>query len=182
MLRNRISTAILTGFICVFVVFDAPVRSQEEEIKEAETEVVEAPPSVDLRKAITTYHPDIPIDELELLVKPLTLEELQIEAGAWFILVKNKVEEITKVEIAIKRENLAIQREQEAIKALEHAQVVLTEAQEAKASATPGSPEYQEAADKVEEAKEDLKKAQKAIEEAKTTEDELKGDKLFSSV
>ena len=37
--------------------------------------------------AVTTSRPDIPVDELELLLKPLTKEELVVEADGWMGLV-----------------------------------------------------------------------------------------------
>jgi small conductance mechanosensitive channel len=51
----------------------------------------------------TTADPNIPVDQLRLLVIPLTAEELQIEAEAWRDLVKAKVAEISQSEISAKK-------------------------------------------------------------------------------
>ena len=47
----------------------------------------------------------IPTSELSLLVKPLTLEELSVDVNAWFNTLKSKVDEITKAEIELKRQD-----------------------------------------------------------------------------
>ena len=51
--------------------------------------------------ARTTADPHIPIAELELLLKPLTVDELKIEAAAWIELLRHKVEEISAAELAV---------------------------------------------------------------------------------
>ena len=64
---------------------------------------------------VTTGDPTIPTQELQLLLKPLTKDQLLIEAEAWRELVQAKAEEIAQAEIAVKRQN----REIEAAKAIE---------------------------------------------------------------
>ncbi len=66
------------------------------------------PTEVDPAAALTTQYPDIPVEELELLVRPLTLSQLENEAAAWLLLLQAKVEEISHTAIAVKRENRAI--------------------------------------------------------------------------
>ena len=51
--------------------------------------------------ALTTQHPDIPIEELELLVRPLTLAQLENEAAAWLLILQAKVQEISNTAIAV---------------------------------------------------------------------------------
>ncbi len=53
----------------------------------------------------TTADPNIPVEDLELLVKPLTQEELVIEADAWLALVKAKVAEISATKIMVRELN-----------------------------------------------------------------------------
>ncbi len=127
-------------------------------------------------KAVTIADPTIPADELKLLVKPLTLAELENEAAAWQELVKAKVQEISNSEIAIKRKNRQLEQEKEAVKSLENAQAALAAAEEAQKAATPGSPEAEEAAKKVAEAQESLTKAQEALAAATETRESLEGD------
>lgn len=72
-----------------------PVRSQEVRYSEVAAQTPKA--------TITNQDPKINIEELELLTKPLTKEELENEAAAWLLLLKAKVSEISKAEIAIRR-------------------------------------------------------------------------------
>ena len=60
--------------------------------------------------AVTTADPEIPAEELELLVKAFTKDELLVEADAWQALLREKVLEIGKAEIAVKRQNREIER------------------------------------------------------------------------
>jgi hypothetical protein len=39
---------------------------------------------------VTTVDPSIPVDELKLLVQPLTTDELFVEADAWLALLKQR--------------------------------------------------------------------------------------------
>jgi small conductance mechanosensitive channel len=54
---------------------------------------------------VTVDDPEIPVDQLELLLKPLPKEQLLIEADAWQGLVQEKSEEIAAAEIEVKRLN-----------------------------------------------------------------------------
>ncbi|NET56416.1 MAG: mechanosensitive ion channel protein, partial [Symploca sp. SIO2E6] len=175
---------LTTGIICAFTVGWSPARSQEVEVEETAVEAVEEvqevePAQGDPSAAVTTENPDIPVDELELLVKPLTLEKLENEAAGWMLLLETKALEISEAEIAVKRQNVSIKQQEEAVSQLEKAKEALQEAEEAQAKADPGTPEYEEVTKKVEEAKENLRKAQAAIEEAATIEEELKEDKAL---
>ncbi|MEM7726810.1 MAG: mechanosensitive ion channel domain-containing protein [Cyanobacteria bacterium P01_A01_bin.45] len=173
---------MLAGVICVFAACALPSRAQEANVEEAAVEKVQPTSSADPTAAISTEDPTIPVDELRLLLKPLTLAELQNESEGWLELLKEKVKQISDAEIAIKRENRIIAKEKEAANALKEAQVALKDAESAKSAASPGSPEYEEATKKVEEAKESLKKAQSAIEEAKETKKELQKDESLKEV
>ena len=59
---------------------------------------------------VTTADPDIPVDELELLLKPLTKSQLLIEAEAWQALVQAKAEQISHAEITVKRQNQELEK------------------------------------------------------------------------
>ena len=182
MLRHRNHAFALTLFVCVFTIWATPARSEDTEVKAAiKTEKVEPPIKANPKAAITTKQPDIPVDELRLLVKPLTSEELQNEAAAWQLLLKNKVKEISNAEIAVKRQNRSIGKQQEAAGALDQAKQALEEAEKAQKNAAPGSPEYEETTKKLEEAKQKLKTAQEAIQEVTETKKELKDDKTLNN-
>ncbi|GAA6617119.1 mechanosensitive ion channel domain-containing protein [Scytonema sp. NUACC26] len=179
MWRYKIRAIVLTGVVCVFVLWTAPVRSQEQEQaddKAEKVEQVQPEKPGDPKAATTTEDLNIPVDELKILVKPLTLEELRNEAAAWMLVLQKKAKEISEAEVTIKRQNQAISKQQEGADALEKAKLALEEAQKAQKGAAPDAPKYKEATKKVEEAKENLKKAQEAVEKAKTTNAELKQD------
>lgn len=53
--------------------------------------------------AVTTADPEIGVEELALLLKPLTKEELAVEADGWLALLKAKVTEISRGEIAVRK-------------------------------------------------------------------------------
>lgn len=55
-------------------------------------------------KPTTTSDVEITVDQLELLVKPLTREELAVEAAGWRDLLKEKVEESSKLQVSAKQQ------------------------------------------------------------------------------
>ncbi len=132
--------------------------------------------STPLAQSVTTDNPRIPVPELELLVTPLELSELELEAQAWQYLLKSKVQEISAAEIAIQQQNQIINRREEAATALDQAQQALAEAETNLASATPGTPEYETAAQTLEEAKERLNAAQETLDEASAAAESLRED------
>jgi small conductance mechanosensitive channel len=70
----------------------------------AEAPVMEAPEAVETSGgAVTVTNPKIPREELDLLLRPLTLQQLEVEANAWQGLVEAKAKEISRAEIAGKR-------------------------------------------------------------------------------
>ncbi len=180
MIRYRVRGIALASVVCVFAVCTSPVRAQSEKAEEPAVEKVQPAPIADPKGAITTKNVKIPVEELKLLVKPLTLAELQTESSGWQLVLKEKVQQISDAEIAIKRQNQSIGKEKEAAAALEQASSALKEAESAQSKANPGSPEYQEATKKVEEAKANLKKAQLAITEVKAAKKELQQNKGLS--
>jgi small conductance mechanosensitive channel len=73
----------------------------------AEAQSPDPPPA---EEPVTTGNPDIPVDELALLLKPLTKSQLLIEAEAWRALVQTKAEQIASAEISVKRQNQEIEK------------------------------------------------------------------------
>jgi len=63
----------------------------------------------DAEKAITTGNPEIPTDELELLLRPLTRTELETETLGWLTLLQDKISEISEAEIGAKYKRLELQ-------------------------------------------------------------------------
>jgi len=177
MLPKRVRAIFFIGVVSCFTLWGMPARSQEAEATASpQAEKIEPSPKADPKAAVTTKDPEIPVEELQLLVKPLALDELQNEAAAWQVLLKNKVKEISDAGIAIKRQNRSIKKQQEVAGSLDEAKKALEESDKALKSAAPDSAGYKEAIKKAEEAKEKLKKAQEGLKEATQTKKELKQD------
>ena len=96
----------------------------------AEEKTKQGPPP----EPVTISDPSIPVDELELLVKPLTAEELFVEADAWLGLLKAKVAEISQAEIEVKRKDKAI-KQTEVKESIDEAKEALTEIEKKEAKA-----------------------------------------------
>ena len=56
----------------------------------------------------TTKDPQIALDDLELLLEPMTKEETETEAKGWYALLRAKEREITVAELDIRRKNREI--------------------------------------------------------------------------
>jgi small conductance mechanosensitive channel len=56
----------------------------------------------------TTQDIEIPVEELKILVKPLTRKELEVEAAAWMKLLRAKAKQISAAQLAVKRTNQAM--------------------------------------------------------------------------
>ena len=63
----------------------------------------------DAAKATTTGNPDIPVDELELLLRPLTRTELETETQGWLDLLQTRISEISEAEIGAKYKRTELQ-------------------------------------------------------------------------
>jgi small conductance mechanosensitive channel len=61
-------------------------------------------------KPVTTADSAIPVEELDLILKPLTKSQLLIELEAWQALVQKKAQQISMVEIMVKRLNKEIEK------------------------------------------------------------------------
>jgi small conductance mechanosensitive channel len=74
--------------------------------------------------ATTISDPQVPVDDLELLLKPLIKSELIAEAEAWLQLLKSKVKEISAAEIQMRQKSREIDEKEAEIelqtKAKEH--------------------------------------------------------------
>lgn len=56
----------------------------------------------------TTTDPGVALDDLEIMLEPMTRSEVEIEAKAWFALLRAKVSEISMAELAVHRKNREI--------------------------------------------------------------------------
>ena len=57
---------------------------------------------------VTTKDPQIALDDLDLLLEPMTAEEIGTEAKGWFALVQAKAREISVAELDVRRKNCEI--------------------------------------------------------------------------
>jgi len=64
--------------------------------------------------AATTGNVEVPTDDLAILVKPLTADELLVEADAWLDLLRTKQEEISSARIAAKARSPEVDRSRNA--------------------------------------------------------------------
>ena len=137
-------------------------------------------------QAITIADTSVAVRELELMVKPLTQEELDIEANAWLDLLKVEVKEVSDAEIAVNRKNAELNETQKAITDLEQAGEALAEAEETTQEGSKNllTEEAQaELEKKLNKAQKRLEEAQGSVEEAileeeKTQENEELTEKL----
>ncbi len=58
-------------------------------------------PTEDQRQAETTGDAAIPVDQLKVLLRPLTKDELSVEAEQWLELLRSKIRQVTETEIEI---------------------------------------------------------------------------------
>ncbi len=85
----------------------------------------------DKYEAATIDDPLIPVDELALLVKPLTAAELEAEADAWMQLLRAKTFETSQAELAVKYKNKAIDKAEYVQEALAETQEILEDVADA---------------------------------------------------
>lgn len=120
----RIEKLLLMLVVCCFVPC-MPVFAQEGKKTEESKEVQSTQPAKDL-KPFTTIDPTIPLDQLKIMVRPLTRQELQVEADAWFKLLRNKARQIAAARLGVKKTNEAISTDddQQALESLKKAESV----------------------------------------------------------
>jgi len=75
-------------------------------------------------KPQTTSDPAIDVDDLKLLLEPMSKAELEIEANGWFGLLRAKVKEISEAELAVRHKNRELAALKEVKKAAEQAAAV----------------------------------------------------------
>ncbi|MBT9317719.1 mechanosensitive ion channel family protein, partial [Leptothoe spongobia] len=99
-----------TSLISLSAALSLPALAQGDavEAEAAPVEVVtpaaedDAAADAEPLEAITADNPEIPTDQLEILLKPLPQEQVQAEAEAWYGLLQEKAQEISDLEFDIK--------------------------------------------------------------------------------
>jgi small conductance mechanosensitive channel len=122
-------------------------------------------------EAVTTGDPAIPLDELELRLKPLTRAQLKVEADGWLQLLQAKVREISTAEIAAKYKKEELAKADDVKDAL-----ATIEKAEQEAASVPGD---QKAVEKLEQAKQEF---QQTLGDAKEAVKKSKQDKEVQQV
>ena len=152
----RSSIAVMTIWLCSLYL--ATTIAHADEKQEAE----------DKYEATTIADPQIPVDELSLLVKPLTAPELEAEADAWMQLLRAKTFETSQAELAVKHKNKVIEKAEDVQDALADTQEILEEVADASEQAreTGSAEAADDAKDLASEAKEAADATADAIEEA----------------
>ena len=116
---------------------------------------------------VTFSDPSIPVDELALLVTPLTADELFVEADAWLGLLQAKVAEISQAEIEIKRKDKEV-KQTAAKKSIDKAKEALGEVEktEARAQLEGTKAAAEDATEAAEAAKEAVETVADTVEKA----------------
>ena len=127
-------------------------------------------------KSVTNDDPKVQIDVLGHRVKPLTRCELEAEAQAWQVLLKNKVAEISNAEVAAIYKKAEQKTAEDAKAALEEARAAKDE-KEAKAASEEAKAAISEAREVKEKLKQDTtikKEIDAAKQKAAESKDDLK--------
>jgi small conductance mechanosensitive channel len=109
---------------------------------------------------VTTVNPEIPLDELGFMLKPLSLEELSTEADGWFKLLQEAENEVAAEEIAVKHQNISIEDAQAIREKLTDAKKSLDDVKDSTATAREEG-----TIDAVQATQESTKEAQQAVQE-----------------
>ena len=104
--EKKFAQLIAVAGLSLALSVEAPSASRAED---------DAPPAAADTKAaakdaepVTTKDPQIALDDLELLLAPMTKEETEAEAKGWYSLLRAKEREITVAELDVRRKNREI--------------------------------------------------------------------------
>ncbi|MHC4324544.1 MAG: mechanosensitive ion channel family protein [Planctomycetota bacterium] len=121
--------------------------------------------------ATTVSDPQVPVGDLELLLKPLTKSELIVEAEAWLQLLKSKVSQISAAEIQMREKSREIDEKEEEIE--EKIEQIEETEKQVKEEAGTSSDSIKQLEEKVEIAAEAEKEIQEKVEAIDETESEI---------
>jgi len=122
-------------------------------------------------EALTNADPTLPVDELELRLKPLTRAELKVEADGWLRLLQDKVRQISTAEIAAKYKKKEIAKADDVKDAL-------ASVEKAERAAAAGGGD-KKAAEKLEQARQEY---QRTVDEAREATNKERQDKEVQQV
>jgi small conductance mechanosensitive channel len=123
--------------------------------------------------ATTVSDPQIPVEDLELLLRPLTKDELLVEAQGWLELLKEKVRQISMAEIQMRQKSRQIDKKEDEIEQkieeIEETEKQVTEQASASEGAAEELPQktavVAEAEREIQEKVENIQKAESEIQE-----------------
>ena len=129
--------------------------------------------------AVTTANPEMPVEELALLLKAFTKDELLVEADGWLGLLREKAAQIATAEIAVKRQNRAIETAKEITEKAQEARDQLAELEEKarEAEATGEAEAMEETAEALDAARETAAEIEETVEEAAEAAKEMAATK-----
>jgi small conductance mechanosensitive channel len=136
------SATLLLAFTNAPVVLADPAPAAEA----AKPAAAPAPAPAPAPKPTTTSDPNVAIEDLKLMIEPMTKPELEVEANGWFGLLQAKVREISDAELAVRHKNREIAALKDVKKAAKEASKIATGAGE------PATDAEKEAAAKLAEA------------------------------
>jgi small conductance mechanosensitive channel len=130
-------------------------------------------------KAVTNEDAKVAVEILALRLKPLTKCELEVEAQAWVLLLKEKVEEISNAEVAAIYKKEEIEKAEDVEEALEEVKEAKQEVKEAKEEVKEAKQDAdrEQTKEAAEEAKEAAAEVKEALKESKQAEQKLARDK-----
>ncbi len=97
------------AFLCCFASFVVPGGVIYAQADDGSVLPAEDP------RPVTTAAPTIPVEHLELLVKPLTKEELVVESDGWRDLLRNNIQQIATLRIGMSQQDEVSDATQESI-------------------------------------------------------------------
>ena len=119
--------------------------------------------------ATTISDPQIPVGDLELLLKPLTKSELIVEAEAWLQLLKSKVSQISAAEIQMRQKSREIdQKETETKKTIKEIEKTQEQTSESAAPPEKKTQQRQQKAEVTAEAEKEIQKKVEALDQTKS--------------
>jgi small conductance mechanosensitive channel len=120
----------------------------------------EAPDKKAEPSPVTTVNPEVPLEELGFMLKPLSLKELTTEADGWFKLLQKAESDVAAAEVAVKRQNVNIEDAQEIREKVTDAKKSLEDVKDSTAAAREDG-----TIDAVQATQESTKDAQQAVQE-----------------
>ena len=122
-MKHLYRSSVFSAVILLLFAFSLPASAEEASDKKPE-------PS-----PVTTINPEIPLDELGFMLKPLSIKELSIEADGWFKLLQQAESEVAAAEVAVKHQNISIEDAQAIRDKLADAKKSLEEVKDSTAAA-----------------------------------------------